>query len=216
MRIARGTIAALLAGLAVAAGCSTLRTTDPSRTATEQYLLNEATRRSIDLLSSAPLRDRLVFVDSTYLIGDSFPMKAQFQVGDRQARDEHLFAVGELRARLLEAGVRLTDDRAAAEAVVEVRAVGIGIDKLESLFGLPGVALPQATEADVPLVTPELAIFKRLRQSGFASIAFVAYWRDTGEILSSSGPHLGRSEREDFWIFGFGPRTLGDVDPAKR
>lgn len=208
----------LLAGVlaAVTVGCSTLRTTDPSRTATEQFLLNEATRRSIELLSTAPLRDRLVFVDSTYLVGERFPTQAQFQVGDRATRDEQLFAVGELRAKLLEAGVRLTDDRAAAEAVVEVRAVGIGIDRLESLFGIPALALPQATQADVPILTPELAVFKRLRQSGYASIAFVAYWRDTGEVLSSSGPSLGRSEREDFWIFGFGPRTLGDIPPAKQ
>jgi len=27
---------------------------------------------------------------------------------------------------------------------------------------------------------------------------------------------VGRSQREDFWILGFGPRTVGDIPPAKR
>jgi hypothetical protein len=184
-------------------GCSTLRVTDPYRTATEQYLLNEAARKSVDRLLTAPLRDRLVFVDTTYLISSSTPPP------------ENLFAVGELRAKLLEAGARLTDEKSRAQVVLELRAVGIGIDRLETLIGLPSVAVPTGNTANVPILTPELAIIKRLKQGGFASIAYVAFWRDSGEIVTSSGPFLGTTYREDFWILGFGPRTIGNVAPAK-
>lgn len=190
------------------AGCSTLRTTDPARTATEQFLLSEASRRSIEQLGAAPLRDRLVYVDDTYVVRGEY------------ASPELMFVIAELRSRFLESGARMTSERSKAEVIVEARVVGVGIDRLESLFGLPSVALPQgasgSSAAGVPLLTPELAIVKRLRQDGFASVAYVAYWRDSGEIVTSSGPFVGRSKREDFWILGFGPRTVGDIAPTKR
>lgn len=126
--------------------------------------------------------------------------------------------VAELRAMLLQAGARLTDLRSDADAIVEVRYGGIGIDRLETLFGIPSMAVPAGNTdaANVPILTPELAIVKRLRQKGYASVAYVAYWRTSGEIVTSSGPFVGRSEREDFWILGFGPRTVGDIPPAKK
>ena len=40
-------------------------------------------------------------------------------------------------------------------------------------------------------------------------MAFVAYWADSGEIVGASGPYIGRTQRKDFWFFGFGPRTVG-------
>ncbi len=196
--------AVLFTSMFFSSGCSTLRTTDPPRTASEQFLLNEATRRSIAKLTATPLRDRLVFVDPTY------------SIRGENAQPETLFMVAELRSMLLESGARLTNDRSLADAIVEVRAVGIGIDRLETLFGIPSVALPSGTSANVPLLTPELAIVKRLRQKGFASIAYVAYWRNSGEIVTSSGPYIGRTEREDFWILGFGPRTVGDIATTKK
>jgi hypothetical protein len=187
-------------------GCSTLRTTDPPRTATEQFLLNEASRRSIAQLSAVPLRDRLVFVDQTFVVRGEY------------AQTEALFLISELRSKLLETGARLTPERSKAEIIVEPRVVGVGIDRLESLFGIPSVAVPANSSGAgaVPLLTPELAIVKRLRQNGFASVAYVAYWNNTGEIVNSSGPFVGQTSREDFWILGFGPRTVGDIPPTKR
>jgi hypothetical protein len=190
-------------------GCGTIRITDPARTATEQYLLNEATRRSIERLSAAPLRDRLIFVDGSFLIDES----SQFNTA--RAKEEFVYAVAELRARLLEAGARLTNEREKAEAIVEVRAVGIGIDRYETLIGIPSVVLQEATGAQAALATPELALFKKIRQQGYASIAYVAWWRDTGEMLTTSGPHVAKTQREDFWILGWGPRTVGNVPPAE-
>ena len=193
--------------LAFAAGCSTLRTTDPSRTATEQFLLNEASHRSVEQLAALPLRDRLCYVDSQYTVRGEYTAA------------EYLYLIGELRARLLEAGARMTDDRTKADCIVEMRVTGVGIDRIDTLIGLPSIALKSGdtgtTASGGGLATPELAIIKRLRQKGFAAIAYVAYWKDSGEIVTSSGPFVGKTSREDFWIFGFGPRTVGDVPPAK-
>jgi hypothetical protein len=188
-------------------GCASIRVTDPPRTATEQFLLSEAARLAIDQisaqgLSGESLRDRKVFLDSTYFL---------------QTAGEHAFFLGELRAKLFMSGVRLTNKREEAEIIVEVRSGGLGIDRLDYLLGLPSIYAPWLTEAgDIPVAIPELAIIKNTRQRGFAAVAFVAYWADTGEIFASSGPFVGRTMREDWWFFGTGPRTVGNIPPTER
>lgn len=187
-------------------GCATIRVTDPPRTATEQFLLSEAAATAIEQLSAAALRDRRVFVDSTYLTGVTVPT------------GEYAFVLGELRARLLSAGVRLVVAREQAEIILEVRSGGLGIDRTEYLLGIPALYLPAAASevGDVPLATPELAIVKSTKQRGYASVAFVAFWNDTGELVATSGPFIGRTFRDDFWFFGIGPRTVGDIPPARK
>jgi hypothetical protein len=192
--------------LAIGSGCASIRTTDPPRTATEQFLLSGAAARAIEQLSAEALRDRQVYVDTTYL-------------GTSQNLAEYAFLVGELRARLMMSGVRLTDRRDDARIVIELRSGGLGIDRYEYLLGIPSLYLPQtatSTTAGTPLAVPELAIIKSTKQRGYASVGFVAYWRDTGEVVTSSGPYVGRTIREDWWFFGIGPRTVGNIPPAEK
>jgi hypothetical protein len=188
-------------------GCATIRVTDPTRTATEQFLMSEATRKAVDQLSAEALRDREVFVDTSFLVTSAYPTP------------ENLFLVAELRNKLLLGGVRLADKRDHAKIVLEVRSGGIGIDRLEYLLGLPAVYLSKdvsGTGTQTPIATPELAIVKNTKQLGFAGVAFVAYWADTGELVAGSGPFVGKTLREDWWFFGFGPRTIGDIPPTEK
>ena len=189
-------------------GCATIRVTDPPRTATELFLLSTAAGEAISQLSTDALRDRLVWVETQYL-SDA-----------RETSVELSLLVGELRARLLQSGVRLVEKRDQAEVVLEVRSGGVGVDRLEFLLGLPAAYFPGVAGATgpggVPIATPELAILKSTRQNGFASVAFVAYVAKTGELIAASGPFVGRTKREDFWIFGTGPRTVGDIPPVER
>jgi hypothetical protein len=182
--------------------------TDPPRSATEQFLLSVATRKAVDQLSAEALRDRAVYLDTSYLISSAYPSP------------ENLYYVAELRNKLLVGGVRLAEKREKAQIVLEVRSGGIGIDRLEYLIGIPAIYLNGATSnvagANAPLATPELAIVKSTKQYGIASAAFVAYWADTGELVTSSGPFIGKTLREDWWIFGFGPRTIGDIPPTEK
>ena len=193
----------IIAGLlATAGGCTTVRTSDPPRTATEQFLLSTAATMAIEQLSADQLRGRSVFIDSSYL-----------SVIDQS------YIVGEVRGHLLMAGAKLATQRDQSEAVVEVRSGGSGIDRYEFLLGIP--ALPLGTLAtaagmpSVPVTTPEVALFKNTRQWGFTSIAIVAYWRDSGEVIASSGPFVGRSHREDWWFFGLGPKSISNIPTTK-
>ena len=200
----------LLAIALTATGCATIRTTDPQHTATEQFLLSSAAQSAVDQVSADTLRDRIVYIDTTYL------------TSTWQTAPEFSFLIGQFRARLLEGGARLADKREEAQIIVEVRSGGVGIDRLEFLLGIPPVNLPSgaggvaAAGSAAALITPELAILKSTRQYSFASVAFVAYWADTGELLTSSGPFTGKRFREDWWIFGTGPRTVGDIPPTER
>ena len=204
IRVTPGMLLALCTLAVATGGCATIRTTDPPRTATEQFLLSGAAARAIDQLSSESLRDRRVFLDTTYL-------------GSSQTANEYAFLVGELRAKLLLSGIRLVPKREEAQIIVELRSGGLGIDRLEFLLGIPALYLPQASSSSsVPVATPELAIIKSTKQRGFASVANVAYWADTGEVVAHSGPFIGRTVREDWWIFGTGPRTVGNIPPAEK
>ncbi len=93
---------------------------------------------------------------------------------------------------------------------------------LEYLLGLPASLIPASItggltggSTGVAVNTPELSILKSTKQYGWASVAFVAYWADSGELLQVSGPFVGRTSREDYWLFGTGPRTIGNIPPCK-
>src|SRR5207249_12293307 len=83
-----GRTALIMLGL-LAGSCATIRVTDPTRSATEQFLQSEATRKAVDQLSAEALRDRKTFLDTSYLITAAYPTP------------ENLFLVDELRSRLL-------------------------------------------------------------------------------------------------------------------
>jgi hypothetical protein len=187
-------------------GCATIRVTDPYRTATEQFLMSEAVARSIDHLNAAALRDRKVYLDTTFLF-----------TTNTQATPEQTFLLGELRAKLLATGVRLVNKREESQIIVEVRSGGVGVDRQEYLLGIPGILVPSGVSGGpVPMATPELAIIKSTKQYGYANVAIVAYWADTGEWIVSSGPYIGRTAREDFWFFGLGPRTNGNIATTEK
>ncbi len=183
-------------------GCATQRVTDPQRTATEQFLISEAVREAVAPLSFDVLHGRQVFVDDRFF-----------------ASSDKAFVLGELRAKLLLAGVQVAFDMRDAEIILEVRSPGVGIDRYDSLIGIPAIGATAGTgaaAAGVPagIITPEVAIVKEIKQVSFAGVAYVAYWVNTGEVVASSGPSVGRAYRDDWWILGFGPRTLGNVPPV--
>src|SRR5437867_5954723 len=98
-------------------GCATIRVTDPPRTATEQFLLTGAAESAVDQLSADALRDRIVYIDTTYL------------TSAWQTAPELSFMIGEFRAKLLKGGARVAPNRDKAQIVIELRSPGIGIDR---------------------------------------------------------------------------------------
>jgi hypothetical protein len=203
MRRPQGARRALTIFVLVGAGCAQSRVTDPPRTATEQFLLSRAASDAVGHLSFDVLRGRRVWLETQYF-----------------AASEQAFVLGELRAKMLLSGVQIVRTYDDAQVIIEVRSSGVGIDRNDYLLGLPSIQLSSnsSTSAaqNVPLVTPELALAKNRYQTGVAGVAYVAYWRETGEVVASSGPFVGRSLRDDWWFFGVGPRSVGDIAPVEK
>ncbi|HZW08461.1 MAG TPA: DUF6655 family protein [Phycisphaerales bacterium] len=201
----RNTASWIFCGLtALISGCSTVRITDPPRTATEQFLLSEAASEAVDGLNFSTLRGRAVWVEDSYF-----------------AASEAEFVLGQMRAKMLMEGVRLAPTREECEVVVEVRSGGVGIDRYGFLLGAAASILPSSvltSDSDdgysVPIATPELSVLKNVDQRAVAGVSYVAYWRDTGEIVAASGPYVGRAFRDDWWYFGIGPKSRGDIPPV--
>ncbi len=171
--------------------------TDPPRSATEQFLVSTAAAEAVSQLALEPLRGRTVFVDAQFF-----------------AASEQPFVIGELRSRLLMSGARLAGARNDAQIVMEVRSGGVGIDRSDQFIGVPSVVLSGTFGENAegfPLVTPEISLLKNIDQRGIASVAYVAYWRDSGEVVAASGPYVGYTRREDWWYFGLGRGTLGNI-----
>lgn len=165
----------LLLLLFTSTGCATIRVTDPARTATEQFLMSQAITQAISQLNLDSLRDRKIWIDAAYLTGTE-QFTTQGELRQRIfSTPEQAFATAELREKLLIGGARLVQDKKDAEIIVEVRSGAIGVDRLENLIGIPaGVLQGVNGPGGLPLVTPELALYKNTRQRSFASIAFVA------------------------------------------
>jgi hypothetical protein len=184
-------------------GCATQRVTNPERTATEQFLLSQAVTEAVEPMSFEVLHGRRVYIDDRFF---GAPEKA--------------FVLGEVRARLLLAGVQVSQNEQTAEIILEVRSAGIGVDRYDSILGIPSIGVPSistggtAAAPATAIITPELALVKEIKQVSFASVAYIAYWVDTGEVVASSGPSVGKAYRDDWWLFGFGPRTIGTVPPV--
>lgn len=174
---------AALTSLVAPAGCTTVRRTEPPRTATEQFLMSYAARRAVDRLHIESLAGEKVYLDDTYF--ESF---------------DKAFMLGKIRERLLTAGARLTDARDQAEIIVEARSAGVGINRRDALLGIPSLPLPIPTVGTIE--TPELAIFGSKRQEGLASFALLAWERESGEFVLATGPGVGNTIRQDIAILG--------------
>ena len=175
--------------------------------------MSQAVEKAVSQLTVTALRDRVVFVDVQYLPNAQDRREPQDLVFQRN--QEFLFLAGEVRSKLLASGVRLTDKREDAQIVLELRSEGVGIDRTDFLLGLPSVVISSTAGTELPAATPELSIVKRTTQKGFGSVAFTAYWRQTGELVTQSGPTRGKTIRQDYWFFGIGPSTVGNVIPAE-
>jgi len=203
-----------------AGGCATLRVTDPGQTADEQFLMTEAAIKAVSQLSLDALRGRAVWVVSEYAFSTSRPFEQSFLTNQvREPQFQNAFLIGEMRSRLLQAGARLAPTRDQADVILEIRTGALSINRVDFLLGIPasyiGNGNSSNTLSQLVVVSPELDLFKTVKQQGYSSVAVVAYWKDTGELLATSGPFVGRTFRTDYFIFGYALTPRGNIPPTE-
>lgn len=162
-----------LLGAVALSGCTTMRETQPDRTAREQLLISTAADRAAEKLNlKIPAGTRL-FVDPQFVEGT-----------------DSKYAIAAVRDRLLRNGARLVEKREQADAVVEVRAGALSMDEQQMLVGIPSWDVP------VPLAggafkIPEVALYKEKERVGIAKLAATSYAVADGKLIDSSGPQFG-------------------------
>jgi hypothetical protein len=155
-------------------GCTTVKTTDPARTATEQLLLSTAVDHTLKSANLMAFANRKVFLDTTYF--DSYDSK---------------YAIGTIRDALSRAGALLEDNVTNSDIVVEARSGALSTDNSSFLFGIPNIGVPIPLSGVVQ--TPELAFYKSEKQSSTAKVALLAFTRESRLHVYSSGPLDGKS-----------------------
>jgi len=163
-------------------GCTSVRETQPERTATEQLIMSGAVIDAAAQIQSESIKGKKVALDVTYL----------------KSVDVE-FTKGELRDRLLQLGALLVVDPAEAEVIVEARSGGLGIDESKTNIGIPPIPIP------VPAVgtfqTPSLYVYKYHRQEGKSAIALTGIDVVTGKHLFSVRS-LGNAVHSDLSLIG--------------
>lgn len=173
----RLSFAALVLVAPLITGCTTMRQTDPQRTATEQLLISTAADRAAEQLNFAIPKSDKVFVDAS-----------NFEGYDSK------YAISAIRDHILRQGYQLMADKNAADAVIEIRSGALSTDDKKILVGIPSFDLPVPL-AGSTFTFPEIALYKREEIKGVAKFAATAYGAKDGRLLDSISPQFGGSQQ---------------------
>ena len=193
-----------LIGLSCAAGLAGCGTTKVQR-ATQQLVLSDAVDRAVAKIDFSPLRNRSVYLDTTYI---------------RQVKGLDFvnapYIIGSLREGLVRAGCRLEDDRNKAEVIVEPRTGALGMDGHDVTYGLPPSRILSTAASLVPNAPPipaipEISLGKRSDTLAVAKLNVFAYEAKTRRPLWQSGTALAKSTTRETWVLGAGPFQSGTI-----
>jgi len=172
-RYAFATLCLALAGCAISAGKVTV-----PLTATQQILLTEAIERSLDGLVWPDVKGKSVVVHS------ASPGEATVVPG--RANDDYLRS--SVERRLLLNGARIVEDDAAADYVLLALAGATGLNRSARLLGILG-----AGGGFIPVLLPEIVLYKSLREDGFAKTEILLSNAKAGGVVHQSGPAAGKT-----------------------
>jgi hypothetical protein len=106
------------------------------------------------------------------------------------------YAIGTIRDALNRAGALLVDNVTNCEIIVEARSGALSIDSSDTLFGIPSMGLPIPLAGTLPI--PEVAFYKSVNQRSIGKIALLAFAKQSGAHIYSSGPLVGKSYDKHF------------------
>ena len=192
MTVARAAATVLL--LLALGACSTLRESEPGRTATEQLIFSTAIDRVCDQLALDLPAGSKVFVDATFVEGT-----------------DSKYLVASLRDRILRHGGNLVTARDQADLVFEPRVGALSIDRKKTLFGIPAIPIPIPLAGEFTL--PELALYKRDRRQGVVKLALTSYDAKTGALRDSQEPSYAFSHQTEWVVLLFFSWDSNDVMP---
>ncbi|GAA0539478.1 hypothetical protein FHS83_003715 [Rhizomicrobium palustre] len=166
-------------------GCTTVRATNPARTAAEELLISTAADRAAEKLAQSVPVGLTAYFDGQYIAGTDAP-----------------YAAATMRDQLLRHGVNLIDDKSKAEAVITPRMGALASNEISTVLGLPGLPVPSLLMPGASLTTPELNLFKQEETDGLAKFAATVTDTKTGKLIVATDPAYGYSRRSS-WVLLF-------------
>lgn len=188
--------AALVACL-TAAGCTTIRETQPTQTAREQLMMSRAADLASAKIDPNVPKGNAIYVDTS-----------NFQNSDEYHTH---YAVAQIRARLLSEGYRLVGAADKADTIAEISTGALSIDQADTLFGVPSITVPIPLSG--PVNTPEIALYKKARRTGVAKFDVSFFNAKTGDLQDVVGPVYGFSHYDRSSIMGFGWKNSNLLPP---
>jgi hypothetical protein len=182
--------------LLLLAGCSTTRTTSPSRSAQEVLLITTAADRAAEALVEQVPSNLTAWIDTSGF-----------------SAEDQAYGMAAIEDALLRHGVRLMHERDQAEAVILPRAGVLSTFEKNTLFGIPSLPVPLAPG----VLTPALSFYSDSEAKGTAKFAASIYDPKTGKLIVSTNPAYGFSRADDgvlLFVFSWHRNDMG-VDFSK-
>ena len=182
-------------------GCVAERATSPARTATEQLLISTAADRAAEKLAEQIPGNIRVLLDTTYI----------------DAPDGG-YALLAIRDRFLRRGIALTNDKASADAILEVRAGALSTDEKITSLGTPQLSLPiiPGIAAYNGFPVPAINLFKKADTRATAKFAATGYDPRTGKLVVATDPQYGYAQKTDWVVLLFFAWTNEDYSQNPR
>jgi hypothetical protein len=185
-----------LAASMLSGGCGTVKTSNTTRTGTEQLLLTNAWDSALQKVDFRPLAGVPVYLDTSNVT----------------AIDQG-WVVSSIKQAMLTQGVLLRQKPEQAQWVVEARVGVYGTDSNNWLLGIQQTTVPQ-TITGVPAGTiPKIPLIEKQDQRGIAKLALFAYERSSGQLVWNSGTMLAVATAKDVQFLGIGPIQSGTIRP---
>jgi hypothetical protein len=175
--------------LLMTAGCSAREVTVTRRSAVEQELIVRSLERAIARLDITPFAERRVLLEL------------------RALTEDQAFARDFVAARLQRRGVEVVTEEAKADLRLKVFATVLGVDRGETLLGIPAL---QAPIVSVPI--PEIALFNWERYRGAVEVQVYVYDPGTDRLVGDVPAALGRAKFDRFKVLLVVSFTLSDLD----
>jgi hypothetical protein len=176
-------IASLLLVGCVLGGCTTIRITSPARSSQELLLISTAADRAAEALAAQIPTNLTAFVDTTGF-----------------AAQDQAYGLAAIEDALLRHGVKLTQDRTKADAIILPRTGTLSTDEREIFFGIPNLPAPIPVGG---VMLPSLAFYQKNEAKGVAKFAASVYNPKTGALIVSTDPAYGFSSEVDSQVLIF-------------
>jgi hypothetical protein len=169
---------------ALLCGCTTMRSTSPARSAAEELLISNAADQAAERLAQQLPPNISAYVDSSHFVAEDAP-----------------YAIAAIDDQLLRRGIQLTEDRAKASTIIEIRTGALSTDEQNTLVGLPPLSLPFFPVGNF-ISIPGFDVYEHGEYTGVAKFAATVYNPKTGQLITSTNPQFGFAHEQD-WVVLF-------------